>query len=121
MLLAVQSQQGAASREAPSVQSHGPRSKLFPIGPFARYFTVVGYMVVSVIASAVGLELLLWIAWSASNLLMPKQQPDPASSPAYSGDAWAAGFWKEESERSKVHRSYILFRVWGIWHGMAIT
>ena len=65
------------------------------------------------------MEVILCLTWSAHNILSSRQQTAAASSPAYSGSAWAAEFWKEESQRSKIHRAYVPFRVWGNmpWHG----
>jgi lysophospholipase L1-like esterase len=117
ILSVVQLRYRTASPEAPGL--HKP----FSSGPTSRYLVIVGYVVVSLIACAIGLELLLWIAWSAHSLLVPNQQPEQASSPAYSRYVWAPEFWKEESQRSKVRRSYIPFRVWGNvpWHGRYVN
>lgn len=118
MLFPVQSQSPSAPSNT-SGQPRGSQSKWFPSGLIARYATVVGYFVGSLIACAICLELLLWIAWSAHSLLNPGEGPHQANSPAYSHYAWKEEFWREESQRSKVHRSYIPFRLWGNmpWHG----
>ena len=110
-----------ASPEVPRL--HKTMFKPFSSGPTSRYLAIIGYVVILLMAFAIGLELLLWIAWSAHSLLVPEQQLDEASSPAYSGYPWATEFWKEESERNKVHRSYIPFRVWGNvpWHGRYVN
>jgi lysophospholipase L1-like esterase len=98
--------------------------KPFSTGPASRYLALVGYVVILLPACAICLELLLWIAWSAHSLLVPRQQqPDQATSPVYSQYAWAAEFWKEESQRSKSRRSYVPFQVWGNmpWHGRYVN
>jgi lysophospholipase L1-like esterase len=84
----------------------------------ADFFAILGYAIFSLVAIAILLELFSWVGLSSYNRIRQSLRPAPAPRPLAS-EPWTQEFWKEESVRTKLHRTYLPFRVWGLenWHG----
>lgn len=82
-----------------------------------RFFAAVGYLIVSVIASAALIELGARVIWSGYHWI--RHRPDEihfaSTSPAYANYPWAKEYWKDEEARWNVHTGvYQPFRIWGV-------
>ena len=93
-----------------------------PGRPLPQFFARVGLTVVSLLAVVVLLELLSWMAASAYHWIHTDPYAESAS-PIYAGDSWGADFWREESVRARLPKTYIPFRIWGVteWHGKYVN
>jgi lysophospholipase L1-like esterase len=90
---------------------------------FSRYCAILGYVVLSLLAAAILLELVSWLALSAYGRIRSGTYRDPAASPAYAADFSAREFWNEESVRQNLHKTFTPFSIWSIpqWHSKYIN
>lgn len=88
-----------------------------------KFFALLGYAIFSLAAVAVFAEIVSWAGWSVYRRTHPEPHRNEAASPAFTGDAWAPEFWREESARVQVKKEYVPFRLWGVmpWHGKYIN
>jgi lysophospholipase L1-like esterase len=89
--------------------------------PYPQFFAYLGYVVFSLFATALLLELIVCTSTSAYRRIHPDRGLDPiTSNPAFSRYSWAQDLHKEQKSRLAAQsRNYVPFRVWGLaeWHG----
>jgi len=85
-------------------------------------FAILGYAVFSLLVMAILLELFSWAGLSSYRRIRQSFRGPSVPSPLTS-EPWAQEFWKEESARTKLHKIYVPFRVWGPenWHGKYVN
>lgn len=90
---------------------------------YSRYCEILGYAVANLVAAAILLELVSWLALFAYGRIRSGTYVSPATSPAYAGDSWAREFWKEESVRQKLRPTFAPFSMWTMpqWHSEYIN
>jgi lysophospholipase L1-like esterase len=83
-----------------------------------KLFALLGYLIFSLMAIAVLLEIASWAGWSVYRWRHPEPDRNEVAGPTFAGDAWAQEFWREESTRVQVKKDYVPFRIWGVmpWH-----
>jgi lysophospholipase L1-like esterase len=96
---------------------------LSPTQRFSRYSAILGYVVLSLLAAAILLELVSWLALLAYGRDRSGTHRNPAASPAYAADFSAQEFWNEESVRQNLHKTFTPFSIWSMpeWHSKYIN